>query len=120
MEKDIETWNEKGVVMKLSDEERCCISNLRFADDVLMMETSLMKEVNRMSADFKSSEAQGLEIHPGKTTVLSNQKTNILKEIEIDGMQVEMLPPEGKVKYLGPVLTFMDQEITEVHMINCA
>ena len=41
MEKDIETWNEKGLDIKLSDEKRDCVCDLRFADDVLMMATSL-------------------------------------------------------------------------------
>ena len=43
MEKDIETWNEKGLGIKLGGEKRDCISNLRFADDVLMMANSLMQ-----------------------------------------------------------------------------
>ena len=87
---------------------RDCISNLRFADDVLMM-ANFLKQLKRMMSDFKTStEAQGLEMHADRKTVLSNQKSNRLKEIEIDGMHVEILPPEGKVKYLGQRITFMD------------
>ena len=43
MEKDIGTWNEKGLGIKLRDEKRDCMVtvNLRFADDVLMMANSL-------------------------------------------------------------------------------
>ena len=41
MEKDTGTWNERGLGIKLGDEKRDCISNLRFADDVLMMANSL-------------------------------------------------------------------------------
>ena len=102
MEKDVETWTEKGLGIKLSDEERKdCISNLRFADDVLMMAASL-KQLKKMIADFeKSTEAQGLEIHPSKTKILTNQKTNKLRETEIDVMYVEILPPERKVKHFG-------------------
>ena len=56
-----------------------------------------------------------------KKKKLTNQKTSTLKEIEIDGMHVEMLPPEGKVKYVGQMVTFMGQESTEVqHRIRCA
>ena len=36
MEKDVETWKAKGLGITLSDEKRDCISNPRFADDVLM------------------------------------------------------------------------------------
>ena len=41
MEKDACIWNEKGLGTKFGDERRDCISNLRFADDVLMMVNSL-------------------------------------------------------------------------------
>ena len=41
MEKDTGTWNDKGLGIKLGDEKRDCISNLRFADDVLMMANPL-------------------------------------------------------------------------------
>ena len=33
----------------------------------------------------------------------------MLRDIEIDGMHVELLPPEGKVKYLGQMITVVDQ-----------
>ena len=92
MEKDIGTWKEKGLGIKLSDEKRDCISNLRFADDLFMLANSL-KQLKRMIADLKNTEAQGLEIHPSKTKILTNQKTNKLRDIEIDEMHVEMLPP---------------------------
>ena len=32
--------------------------------------------------------------------------------MEIDGMHVKILPPEGKVKYLKQMITFVDQETT--------
>ena len=59
-----------------------------------------------MMADFKkSTEVQGLEIHPDRTKILTNQTSNKLKEIEIDGMMI----------------TFVDQKTTEVqHRIRCA
>ena len=51
IEKDIETWNETGLGIKLGDGKRDCISYLRFAD-VIMMATSL-KHLKRMITDFK-------------------------------------------------------------------
>ena len=39
----------------------------------------------------KSTEAQGLKIYPDKTPILTNQKTDKLREIEIDEMHVEIL-----------------------------
>ena len=46
VEKDIETWKDKGLGIQLSDEKGDCISNLRFADDVLMMASSLKQLKN--------------------------------------------------------------------------
>ena len=66
-----------------------------------MMANSL-KQLKGMMSDFEqSTEAQGLQIHPDKTTILTNQKSNRLKEIEIDGMHVEILPPEGQIAASG-------------------
>ena len=53
-----------------------------------------------MIADFKKYRSGKLEIHPDFPKFLTNPKENILREIEIDGTHVEILPPEGTVKYL--------------------
>ena len=45
VEKDTETWNDKGLGIKLSDEKRVCMSNVRFADDVHMLDPSSMSVV---------------------------------------------------------------------------
>ena len=46
--------------IKLGDEQRDCISNLRFADDVLLISSSL-NQLNKMMTDFKrSTERMGL------------------------------------------------------------
>ena len=90
MEKDIGTWNGKGLGIKYGDAKRDYTSKLRLADDVHTMANSL-KQLEM--TDFrKSTEAQGLEIDPDKKKILTNQKSNRLQEIEIDGMHVEALP----------------------------
>ena len=52
LENDIEAWKDKVLGIRLSDEKRDCISNLRFADDVLMMASSL-KQFKTMLENFK-------------------------------------------------------------------
>ena len=53
--------------------------------------------------------------------ILTNQKSNKLREIAVDGMHVEILLLIGKAKYLEQMITFVDQETTEVqHRIRCA
>ena len=53
IEKDMGTWNERGLGIKLGDEKRDCISKLRLADGVLRMSKSL-KQLTRMMSDFKT------------------------------------------------------------------
>ena len=52
-----------------------CLTNLRFADDVLLFATS-KEQLQKMMYEFKESTKKvGLRIHPGKTKVLSNQSS---------------------------------------------
>ena len=68
-----------------------------------------------MSCEFKrSTEKVGPRIHPGKTKILSNQSSDIRKEIEIDDIHVEILTRGESTKYLGHVITFQQQETTEI------
>ena len=57
-----------------------CISNLRFADDVLWITSSLV-QLKKMVTDFKRrTERMGLEIHLEKTKILCIQKANRKKK----------------------------------------
>ena len=82
-------WNngrriEKG--FRLSDKTDDCLTNLRFADDVIFFSTSLEK-LREMLCEFKTStEAVGLGIHPDKTKILSNQDKIKTKEITVDNI----------------------------------
>ena len=59
----------------LSDHDRDCLTNLRFADDVMLFATS-KEQIRKMMCDFKkATEKVGLWIHPDKTKILSNQST---------------------------------------------
>ena len=73
LEDDLKRWQEKRKGIRLSDKTEDCMTNLRFADDVLLFSTSLEK-LREMLCEFKAStEAVGLGIHPDKTKILSNQ-----------------------------------------------
>ena len=71
----------------LSDHDHDCLTNLRFADDVLLFATS-KEQLQKMLCDFKeSTEKVGLRIHPEKTKILSNQSSlssDTKKEMQID------------------------------------
>ena len=76
LENEIQRWKKKkGMGIYLSDQERDCLTNLRFADDVMLFATS-KEQVRSMMYEFKeATEKVGLKIHPDKTKILSNQST---------------------------------------------
>ena len=104
---DIQRWQKKkGMGIYLSNQDRDCLTNMRFADDVLLFASS-KDQFQKMLCEFKrGTEKVGLRIHPGKTKILSNQ--------EIDDIKVEMLTREESTKYLGQLITFQQQETTEI------
>ena len=85
---EIQRWQKKkGMGIYLSDHDRDCLTNLRFADDVMLFATS-KEQIRKMMCEFKkATEKVGLRIHPDKTKILSNQSTinsdtkNILKSV---------------------------------------
>ena len=69
-------WQKKkGIGIYLCDHDHDCVTNLRFADDVLLFATS-KEQLQKKMYEFKEcTEKVGLRIHPGKTKVLSNQSS---------------------------------------------
>ena len=115
LEDDLKTWREKGMGIKVRDAQSHCISNWRFADEVLSLFSS-KNQLRKMMSDFKRSTSKtGLQIHPEKTNILSNQKQKQKQRgAHIDNIQVKNLPPNGKAKYLGQTFTFEKQETVEI------
>ena len=107
--------------IKLGDEKRDCIPNLRFADDVLVMAATL-NQLEKMIADFqKSTETQGLEIHPSKTPILKNPENKQAERNRDRRDACRDTSSREKVKLLEQMITSVDQETTEVqHRIRCA
>ena len=65
----------KRMGIYLSDHEHDCLTNLRFADDVLLFACS-EEQLQKMLCEFKKSTGKvGLRIHPEETQILSNQST---------------------------------------------
>ena len=66
LENNLVKWQENTKGIWLSDKTEDCLTNLRFADDVLLFSTSLEKLRDMLCAIKASSEAMGLGIHPTK------------------------------------------------------
>ena len=82
----------------MSDKTDDCLTNLRFADDVLLFSTSLERP-REMPCEFKAStEAVGLGIHPDKTMILSNQDKVKVNEITVDNIKIEGLKKKETVR----------------------
>ena len=100
--------------ISLGDHYSDCQSNLVFPDVVDLFPTSL-DQLKIMMGDFRrSTEKVGLKIHPVKTKILTNQRSNRQSEATIDDIEVDVLPISEKAKYLGQTITFEQKETTEV------
>ena len=72
----------KGMGIYLNDNDKDCLTNLRFADDVLLFASS-EEQLQKMSCEFKKSTEQvGLRTHPEKTPILSNQSSDTKKKLK--------------------------------------
>ena len=114
LEDDLKSWREKGMGISLGDHYSDCQSNLVFPDVVVLFPTSL-DQLKIMMGDFRrSTEKVGLKIHPVKTKILTNQRSNRQSEATIDDIEVDVLPISEKAKYLGQTITFEQKETTEI------
>ena len=88
----------------MSDQERDCLTNLRFADDVMLFAT-YKEQLQNMMYDFKkATEKVGLKIHPDKTKILSNQSnmnSNTKRYIKVGDMSIEVLTKKRKRDIFG-------------------
>ena len=71
---EIQRWQKKkGMAIYLSDHDHDCLTNLRFADDVMLFATS-KEQIRKMLCEFKKvTEKVSLRIHPDKTKILSKK-----------------------------------------------
>ena len=93
------------------------LTNLRFADDILLVATSL-PQITAMLSDLSIEAAKfGLQLHPDKTQILHNTNVStrprIPSDVKANGMNITILTTCGTTKYLGRKLTFNDPHRTE-------
>ena len=91
LKEETQRWQKKKRMEKnLSDHDRDCLTNLRFADDVMLIATS-KEQIRKMLCDFKKE-----------------------KHIEVGEMSIEILTRNESVKYLGQRISFHQQETLEI------
>ena len=92
LETYLTTWQENKEGIRLSDKTEDCLTNLRFADDVLLFSTSLGK-LRDMLCDFKASTEA--------VKILGNQDNAKEKEITVDNIKIEIFRKSDSARYLG-------------------
>ena len=65
-------WEQKHYGLKVGPNSNHQLMNLRFADDVLLIATSQQQITNMLNVLKQAAQVVGLELHPGKTKILSN------------------------------------------------
>ena len=116
MRKLKQDWEESGHGLKMSPSDQK-LTNLRFADDILLIShsiESITKMITHLSIESTKS---GLTLHPDKTKILHNNWTrmkNIPTHVNSNGMQIEVLRVDETTKYLGRKLCFSDPHRVEL------
>ena len=93
------------------------LTNLRFADDLLLVASSL-HQAKRMLADLIcAAKEYGLEVHTGKTKILWNcqGRATPSSTIEAEANNFEILTGQGSTEYLGRLLNLSDIHETALH-----
>ena len=97
-----------GIQMGTSDSSR--ITNLRFADDVLLFGRSLPQVTHMLEEVYREAQACGLQLHPEKTKIITStgrtEGRPRNRHINIGGLKIEVLTRETSIKYLGRKISF--------------
>ena len=100
------------------DIDGCPLTNLRFADDILLLATSLADARNMLEDLGEFAAAVGLEIHMGRTKFMSNVEArsgaSAANSITVRGHEVEILRFSDATTYLGRKLCFKEFHDTEI------
>ena len=102
-------WRSKRYGLQLQPHPDDTLYNLRFADDILLLSTTLPSIKNMIEDLSNEARKLGLELHPDKTKILHNShdpRRRTPASINIGQMTIEILPVNGHTKYLGRKLTF--------------
>ena len=96
------------------------LTNLRFADDVLLFSSSKTDIAKMVTELGKEAEKYGLKLHMGKTKVMTNAAGRRPRNISCNGLPVEVLDSSTAERYLGRQLAVDGYHSTElVNRLNC-
>ena len=104
------TWVQKNLGLQLGHTELTHLTNLRFADDVLLTSTKLT-HLRQMLLDVATAaKARGLDLHPDKTKIISSLTKRRgaagTSQVQVGDMNIEVLPYAASVKCFGRHIAF--------------
>ena len=112
-------WSARDYGIRLGHTRSTQLTNLRFADDVLLFATTLPQLTSMLNSLHDVAAHNGLQLHPDKTVILCNlsqrRGRQATASVTVGGQQVKVLPYHESTKYLGRKLTFDDQHTTELN-----
>ena len=117
MAKAKQKWMEKKWGVQLGYGKDGILTNLRFADDVLLVGRSLFQAQEMLKDLIIQARAVGLEIHPGKTCIMNNGigQGQGAQSVEVDGKEVKVLARAESTKYLGRLLNLREPTDVEIN-----
>ena len=107
--------NKYGI--KLGTTEGTRLNNLRFADDVVLVATSLNHLTQMLIEVQKEAANCGLGLHPEKTKIISSTNKNGrpgARHANVGTMKIEILPLQSSMKYLGCQISFGEMQEMEL------
>jgi hypothetical protein len=116
MRKLIIKWDKKKFGARLGTLSTSSLTNLRFADDILLVGRTL-PQIKSMIADVAEEAAKvGLELHSGKTKILHNgigYGAGVAQAV-CNGMHIEVLDCQEHAMYLGKALRLKEMHDEEL------
>ena len=113
LEEYVPRWQKKrGMGIDLSDNDHDCLTNLPTTCSYLHPQKNSSKKCCANSSEVLKKWDSGSIQERRKFS--GNRSLNIRKEIEIDDIKVEVLTREDSTKCLGQMITFQQQETTEI------
>ena len=98
-------WQAKGWGADVYNQDGRRLTNLRFADDILIIASS-KRQLQQMIDDLVTAAGEaGLSMHMGKTKVLSNDPANRGGKLKLEKGTAEIISFAGSTAYLGKLLS---------------
>ncbi len=93
------------------------LQNLRFADDLLLIASSRAQVVSMLEDLMRKAAGVGLEVHMGKTKILSNGIGPLTRSTDVTLMQgkVQVLSPTESTMHLGRALNLRSTHDAEIN-----